>query len=175
MPYQLIVRHQLAATFQNRIALFLWGFAAVWLTILVAMTYVVLRDGPPDGNSVPMAVLVMSAFWICGIGLGAFISTKPCFFVTVDQRGNVTVTWRYPHKVVRKVLRAASVKPAVVINSRDSEGDPYFYARVVSSGGESIDIAEGHNRSVCEQACERFNLALARACRSYCFFLFASL
>lgn len=153
----------MAATFQNRIALFLWGFAAVWLTILVAMTYVVLRDGPPDGSSVPMVVLVMSAFWICGIGLGGFIATKPCFFVTVDQGTSVTATWRYPHKVVRKVLRATSVKPAAVINSRDSEGDPYFYARVISIDGESIDIAEGHNRSVCEQACERFNLALQQS------------
>jgi hypothetical protein len=163
MPYQLIVRLQLAATFQNRIALFLWGFAAVWLTILVAMTYVVLRDGPPAGSSVPVVVLVMSAFWICGIGLGAFISTKPCFFVTVDRSSSVTATWRYPHKVVRKVLRAASIKPATVVNSQDSEGDPYFYARVVSLGGEAIDIAEGHNRSVCEQACERFNLALQQS------------
>jgi hypothetical protein len=132
----------LAATFQNRIALFLWGFAAVWLTILVAMTYVVLRDGPPAGSSVPMVVLIMSVFWICAIGLGAFISTKPCFFVTVDQGSGVTATWRYPHKVVRKVLRATSVKPAAVISSQDSEGGPYFYARVISIGGESIDIAE---------------------------------
>jgi len=124
------------------------------------MTYVVLRDGPPAGTSVPMIALIMSAFWICGIGLGAFISTRPCFFVTVNQGGSVTATWRYPHKVVRKVLQATSVKPATVINSRDSEGDPYFYARVIAIGGESIDIAEGHNRAACEQACERFNLAL---------------
>lgn len=150
----------MVATFQNRIALFLWGFAALWLTILIAMTFVVLRDGPPAGSSVPVIVLVMSAFWACGVGLGAFVATKPCFFVTVDQESSVTATWRYPHEVFRKALRATSVRPAAVINSQDSEGAPYFVARVISMGGEAIDIAEGHNRSVCEQACERFNLAL---------------
>jgi hypothetical protein len=147
-------------TFQNRLAGFLWGFAAVWLTMLLAMTYVVLRDGPPEGSSAPTVVIVMALFWIGGIGLGAFVSTKPCIFVTIEQGNSVSATWRYPHKVVRRVLPAASVLPAAVIDSRDSDGDPYFYARANTIDGEPIDITEGHSQKDCEQACERFNSAL---------------
>jgi hypothetical protein len=150
----------MAATFQNRLAAFLWGFAAIWLTGLLAMTYVVLRDGAPDGTSVPTVVIIMVLFWIAGIGLAVYVSTKPCFSVTVEQGGCVSATWRYPHKVMRKLLPAASLLPAAVIASRDSDGDPYFYARVNTVGGEPIDITEGHSRAACEQACERFNSAL---------------
>jgi hypothetical protein len=149
----------MTAIFRNRLAAFLWGFAAVWVTMLLAMTYVALRDRPPEGISVPM-VVIMAVFWVAGIGLVAFVSTKPCFFVTVDRDGRVSATWRYPHKVVRKVLPVASVRPAIVVDSRDSDGDPYFHARVNTIDGEPIDIAEGHSRVDCEQACERFNSAL---------------
>lgn len=150
----------MTVTFQNRLAGFLWGFAAVWLTMLLAMTYVVLRDGPPEGSSVSTVVIVMGLFWIGGIVLGVFVSTKPCIFVTLEGSNRVSATWRYPHKVVRKVLPAASVLPAAVIDSRDSEGDPYFYARVNTIDGEPIDITEGHSQKDCEQACERFNSTL---------------
>ena len=148
------------ATFRNRSAAFLWGFAAVWLVMLLAMTYVVLRDGPPDGYPVATVVLVMAFFWVGGIGLGLFVSSKPCFYVTVESGTRVSATWRYPHKAVRKVVPAARVQPAEVVDSKDADGDPYFYARVNTIDGESIDIAEGHSRVACEQVCERFNATL---------------
>jgi hypothetical protein len=121
------------ATFQNRTATFLWGLAAVWMAMLLAMTYVALRDGPPDGTSASMLALVMTLFWIAGIGLGAFVSTQPCFYVTVEQDRHVSATWRYPHKIVCKTLPAASILPAAVIDSWDNEGGPYFYARVTTN------------------------------------------
>jgi len=148
------------ASFQNRTAAFLWAFAAVWLAMLLAMTYVALRDGPPDGTPASMFALVMILFWIAGTGLAAFVSTQPCFYVTVEQDRHVSATWRYPHKIVRKTLPAASVLPAAVIDSRDSEGGPYFYARVNTTDGAAIDIKEGHSQVACQQACERFNSAL---------------
>ena len=87
-------------------------------------------------------------------------SGKACFYVTVEQDRHVSATWRYPHKIVRKTLPAASVLPAAVIDSRDSEGGPYFYARVNTTDGAAIDIKEGHSQVACQQACERFNSAL---------------
>lgn len=35
--------------FQNRTARFVWRFAAVWLGMLLVMTYVLARDGPAEG------------------------------------------------------------------------------------------------------------------------------
>ncbi|MEO8675556.1 MAG: hypothetical protein ABI569_08255 [Casimicrobiaceae bacterium] len=147
-------------TFQNRLGLFLWGFAAVWLTMLFAMTYLVLRDGPPDGHSVPTTVLIMAFFWTGGIGLVTYVSRQPCFFVTVEDGTRVSVTWRYPHKVVRKVFASAQVLPATIVKCEDSEGGPYFVARVNTVAGESVDLAEGRNRGACERARARFNATL---------------
>ena len=155
-----ILPDAVAATFRNRLAAFLWGFAAVWLAMLVAMTYVLVRDGPPVGSSTTLMAIVMGLFWIAGFGLAVFVASKPCFFVTVEHGRCVSATWRFPHKVVRKVLPAACVLPATVIDSKDSEGAPYFYARVCTVGGAPIDIAEGHSRAGCQHACERFNSAL---------------
>jgi hypothetical protein len=150
----------MTAIFQNRSAVFLWGFAAIWLTMLIAMTYVALRDGSPAGSSAPTFALVMVLFWIGGIGLGVFVSTRPCSSTTVEEGRFVTVTWRYPHKVIRKVFAVASVLPAAVIESRDSDGALYYYARISTVEGEVVDITEGHRRVSCEKACERFNSAL---------------
>jgi hypothetical protein len=80
--------NELAVTFRNRIALFLRGFAAVWLCMLAAMTYVLVRHGAPEGSSKPMVVLVMALFWIAGIGLSVFVSGKPCFYIDVSTIGS---------------------------------------------------------------------------------------
>jgi hypothetical protein len=57
------------ATFRNRMAWALWIFAAIWMTFLLAMTWVVFRDGPPDGHSVATTAAIGALFWAAGIGL----------------------------------------------------------------------------------------------------------
>jgi hypothetical protein len=151
-------------TFQNRSAAFLWGFAAVWLAMLMVFSYLVVRDGPPSGYSQSVTAMVLALFWLGGLGLGAFVVSKPCIRVRVDQGGNVSATWRYPHRVVRRVFLAETVLPAQIVESLDSDGDPYFRVRVTTSRGESIDIAEGHSRVACERTCERFNSELNSIC-----------
>jgi hypothetical protein len=146
--------------FRNRSAGFIWGFAALWLSLLMAMTHVFARDGPPSGYSSVIVVAIMAFFWVGGIGLAAFALSKPCILVTVEPDTRVCATWRYPHKVVRKQFNAASVLPAEVVDAQDDEGNPYFYARVRTVGTAFFDLAEGHTRSLCESACDRFNLAL---------------
>jgi uncharacterized RDD family membrane protein YckC len=37
--------------FKNRASAFIWAFAVVWLTLLIAFTAVLVRDGPPEGYS----------------------------------------------------------------------------------------------------------------------------
>lgn len=150
-------------TFRNRSAAFVWGFVAIWLAMLVAMTYLVLRDGPPPGYSAPTTATILGLFWLGGLALIACVSRQPCISVTVGQHGSIAATWRYPHKVVRRVLPAGTVLPAKVVDAEDSEGGPYFRVRLRASGGETIDIAEGHSRADCERTCELFNSALDAA------------
>ncbi len=145
--------------FSNRKAAFLWGFAAVWMTVLILMTYVLFRDGPPDGYAMPEASLVAGLFWIGGLGFVVYVASKPCISVTIDPAG-AAVCWRYPHKVVRRTIPAAGIVPAQVVESRDDEGEPYFYARVGAAEAGIVDLHEGHSRSDCELVCARFNAAL---------------
>jgi hypothetical protein len=149
-----------AIAFRNRSASWIWGFAALWLTLLGAMTYVVARDGAPTGYSWPIVIGIMAFFWAGGIGLVAFVLRKPCIRVTVERDSRVSATWRYPHKVVRKRFDAEQVRPAEVVDARDDEDNPYFYARVRTAGSDFFDLAEGHTRALCESACDQFNRAL---------------
>lgn len=149
-----------AIAFRSRAAGWSWSIAAVWLTMLVAFTYVVARDGPPKGYSHTVVIGIMAFFWSCGIGLVAFVLRRPCVLVTVDRDTRVSATWRYPHKVVRKRFDAGHVRPADVVDARDDENNPYFYARVRTAGGDFFDLAEGHARALCESACDQFNRAL---------------
>lgn len=146
--------------FRNRMAAALWVFAALWWAFVVAMTYVLARDGLPAGYPPLMGTGIAALLWIFGIGFSLYVLGKPCFRVAVGNSGQVTVTWRYPHKVVRKVFAATSLRPAAVVESQDDEGIPYFHARIAIPESESFDVAEGHDRSRCQDACERFNLAL---------------
>lgn len=103
-----------AIVFRNRSASFGWGFAALWLALLVAMTYVFVRDGPPSGYSSPIVIAILAFFWIGGVGLVAFVLNKPCFLVTVEPDNRISATWRYPHKVVRKQFGLRPVQPCTL-------------------------------------------------------------
>lgn len=145
---------------RNRMPAFVWGFAATWIALLVVMTAELVIDGPPLGYSFPVMAVVLGVFWIAGLGLLAYACSKPCTFVTVDAGATVTFTKRYPHKRERNSFAVGEISAAEVSESTDDEGDPYFFARVTSSDGESFDIAEGHDRERCAQVCGRFNQAL---------------
>jgi hypothetical protein len=150
----------MVATFRNRLAVFFWVFAVAWMASLLLMTYVFFRDGPPGGSSSLIMPMILVLFWIVGIGLCAFAVTSKQGLVTAGPGNVASVTWRFPFKVVRKSLPAASLYPAKVVASRDSDGDPYFHARVELIDGGVMDIAEGNSRAACKRACERFNALL---------------
>ena len=148
--------------FKNRSSAFLWGFSVVWLTMLLAMTYVVYRDGPPNNYMPVLTWSVLGFFWLGGIALASFSASKPCFELTVESHQRVSATWRYPLRVVRRSFIKSQLRPAQVVESRDSEGDPYYIARVMTSDGTALDFKEGHMRSKCEDACSQFNHLLFR-------------
>ena len=146
--------------FRNRIAAVLWVFAALWLAVLLIMTYLLARDGLPGEYPAWAATGIAAFFWLGGVGFTRYVLSKPCFFVTIGEGGQVLVTWRYPHKVVRKRFSASDIRAAGVVEGEDDEGNPYFFARVGTMDSEHFDIREGHSRSLCQDACERFNRAL---------------
>jgi hypothetical protein len=53
-------------TFRNNKALFLWAFMALYIGLVVALSYVLIRHGPPESFSVALTLTTMAAFWIGG-------------------------------------------------------------------------------------------------------------
>ena len=149
-------------TFRNNVAAFLWGFSAIFLVLVAAMTYVFIRDGAPFGYSPIIVTGVLALFWIGAVGLTAFSTSKHCLRVTVQSDSRVSITWRFPFRKEERMVARTDIAPATVVESTDDEGDPYFYARVPIQDGTMIDIAEGHRRASCEATCIRFNAILGQ-------------
>lgn len=152
------------ATIRNRSAAFLWGFTSVWMAMLIAMTWVLHRDGAPAGYSTSLVMAVLGAFWLAGAALVWFAISNPCLVISIDTQGVVHAAWRYPHRVVRRSFVSADLTPARVVDDKDSEGDPYFFARSETVDGRySLNLAESHDRSHCERVCTTFSeLIVAR-------------
>jgi hypothetical protein len=53
------------------------------------------------------------------------------------------------------------MNPAQLVETLDSESEPYFYSRITLPNGDTVDIAEGNQRELCEAACARFNGAIS--------------
>ena len=150
-------------TFRNRMAWVLWIFVAIWMTFLVAMTWVVVRDGPPDGHSVATTAAVGAFFWAGGIGLSTWACMVRLLHVDVREGGALDVVWRSPVRVERRRVEAREVRPAVIVDDEDSDGDPYYRCRVTLADGATLDLAEGHQRPPIEEVATRFNTATRQA------------
>jgi hypothetical protein len=152
------------ARFKNSTAGFIWGFATIWLTMLVTMSYLMYRDGPPEGYSIPATLAILLFFWVGGAALAVFAASKACFLVTVLNSKSVQVVRRYPFKVERRTIDKDHLNPAKVVSEKDSDGDPHYYARVKTADGVCFDLTESHDYATCDQVCTQFNQAIFSDC-----------
>ncbi len=149
--------------FRNYKAVFGWGFTAIFVLLVVAMTYVFLRDGPPDGYSQPLVAALLALFWLFALAAFGYAASRPCVTVSVSSTGDVRVIRRYLFRRAEHIFPRAEIEPARIVESRDDDGEPYFYARAKLSDAQPVDLFEGHDRESCKAICERFNSALAIA------------
>lgn len=149
--------------FRNHNAAYLWGFMAVFMMFIAAMSYVLLRDGPPPGYSEAMLAALMVMFWIGGLTASARAATRPCITVTLRPDATLRIVRRYPFKRSVLSVHNSEIERAQVIESRDDDGDPYFFSRVELSDGSKLDLFECHDRQTCESVCARFNQAVSAA------------
>ena len=148
------------ARFRNGSPWFLWIFMAVWMTGLCLFTYVVVRDGPPRGSSWWTVGPILAAGWLGGLAATRWAASHRALVVDVDTLGGLDITWYSPLGRHRRRVEARQVRPAAVVASKDSDGDPYFVCRVTLLDGTELDLSEGHDRPTIEREAERFN-----ACR----------
>ena len=146
--------------FRNHKAAYLWVFMAVFMTLVAAMSYVFLRDGPPPNYSMALMSAILGGFWIGGLAGSSFVASKPCVTVTVQPHSSVRIVHRYPFRRDQQEVHNNQIENAQVVESCDDEGDPYFFARAKLFDGSSVDLFECHDRQSCEAACARFNQAV---------------
>lgn len=147
--------------FRNHKAVFGWVFAAIFVLFAGAMTYVFFRDGPPAGYSQLLIAALLALFWLFALAGFGFAASQPCVTVSVFPARDVRVAHRYLFRRAERLVPRAEIEPAQVVESRDDDGDPYFYARATLGDGLRIDLAEGHDRESCDSICRRFNAILS--------------
>lgn len=146
--------------FRDRSAVFGWVFMAIWLAMLSAFTALFLRDGPPPDTSPQLMFAALAAFWILGLPAAAHIFSKPVIEVLVQHGGSVILRKR---RLLRRTERRFGPRAqlrASLVEARDSDGDPYFHARLLASGETEVDLWSGHSREQAQAEVARFNAAV---------------
>ena len=145
--------------FRNRTAAFGWGLMLVWLGMLCAFTWVMLRDGPPPQQP-RLTVAALMLFWLLGVPAAAHIFAIPMVAVRVMGRGRVLIRKRYLIGAVELETGQTDTVEVRVVASKDSDGEAYYHARLRVDGGAEVDIWEGNDRAQAEAEVMRFRQAL---------------
>ena len=146
-------------TFHNHKAVFLWGFMACWMAMLLTFTWLFARDGAPPGTSPLLLAGVLCLFWFAGISISAWAPGHALVDVEVRSCGRVQIRKRYLLRVVERQLGPCDGVHAKLVETSDSDGDPYFHARLVASGEHELNLWEGSDRAHALAEVERFNAA----------------
>ncbi len=146
----------------NRIVWFIWLFTMVYAVGFFAMLYLLSRDGlPPDDSAFKVTVFV--ALFLSGLGILVWQSCTRCTTsVTQLENKRLLIVAQYPFMRLSHELAPRDAQPAIVVETKDSDGDPYFYTQL-SVGypfEEPVKIAEG-SREFCVAARDQFNALLA--------------
>ena len=75
---------------------------------------------------------------------------------------SVVVVQRLPFSTSVRHVDTSELSPLQVLESTDSEGDPYFEVHLTTPDGFTVCIAEGHDRQRCASVCLDFNDAIGR-------------
>jgi hypothetical protein len=148
--------------YRNYVAAVLWAFVGLWVSGVLAMSYLLWRDGPPPGTSAWFAVAVFATFWIFAVAALGFAASRPCTRVSIGADGRISILQRYPHRAIRGEFSTAQVGAATLVADRDSDGDPYFICQLAIGYpfDEPIRIAEG-GREHCENIRSDFEARIA--------------
>ena len=102
----------------------------------------------------------MLAFWIAGITAAIYAWHIPIVRVSVLQKAAVLVELIYPLRTVKHAFSITEIQPAIVIETKDSEGDVYFKCQFRANNSFLTTMAESSNQAVCERCCRQINEAI---------------
>ena len=104
---------------------------------------------------------VLAMFWAAGFGAARYLMGIPCVEARVDASGSVHILRRYPFRKESQTIHAADLAGAELVETKDSEGDLYYFIRFTTADGMQIDVAQSPDRTICETALNSFKAALA--------------
>lgn len=151
LPSKLVLRND-AALFPWAIAIFYWFGIAV-------VTWLIVRDGLPPNLNPAFSKGMMMFFWMGAIGLAFWASGLRRIHVEVDQgQGRLVQSGLFKQEAIAFTQR--DVTQLEVVESTDSDGDPYFSCVLALNDGQGIRVVEGHDRRTVESAVWRLRKAL---------------
>lgn len=139
---------------RNRTAWFGWGLMMVWLTMLGIVTGLVAREGSFGDMPPLMGLGLLTLMWVFGAGFGLFFFGKPTITL-LRSNGRLVVRRRWLLRHEEDAFSPGDVPLLRIIETCDSEGDPYFELHLILDRGEPVTIAEGHDRPKVEQEKQR--------------------
>lgn len=144
---------------QWRTALVLWLVMAACIALLVSITWLFWRDGPPAQTGT-FGWVLLSLFWIGGLAASAWASTFAMVSMLVDERG-VEVSERHPFTVRTTRCGVADLSVPAIVDGVDGDGDPQFRCELRLPDGRAVNLAESYRRFEVDAVRRRVLLALA--------------
>lgn len=142
-------------TIRNHMAAWGWLIMSAFLLMLLLMTGVALYEGTPEGYEPLHIWVILVLFWVFGLAAGSWVFSRPLIKLIIRSR-EIRVVKRTLFKTEKRLYNAVDVISSEVVKTMDSEGDPYFIARIAFIDGFSTDIAEGHHNERCTHVLAEF-------------------
>jgi hypothetical protein len=143
----------------NQTAVFGWVFVGLWLSILAAFTELIVREGGFGQFAAPIEFGLLSIFWVFGIAAARYVADKPIVLLEARMDGLRLIQRRLWRVEATSIPYNPPPKIALV-QTVDSEGDPYFELRLCDLAGAEHIIAESCDRERLERIDERLRAAL---------------
>ena len=144
---------------RNRMAVAGWVFMATWLAFLVAMTWVLTRDGPHPSQPAWVQQGAIALFWLVGIPLAGHLLAEPCTRLVVAPDGSASLHRR--SLLTRKVETFPPGSLAVEVRpGKDGEGDPIWRTLILAADGRERLVQEGPAREEQDALATRLRAAL---------------
>jgi hypothetical protein len=156
--------HRPPILFKNCKPAFAWGIALFCVFVAAAMTFLFLTKGPPDGYTPQTMTTILAVIWVFLLGGTSYAFSQPCTLLTVPQCKTIRVVLLYPFgRQVHHFLKSET-KPALLVETKDSEGDPYYKAAFTLPGRDPLTIVlfESHDKQTCQDKCNQFNALLSK-------------
>lgn len=146
--------------FANYKPAFGWFLTSCCLLMAAVISFIFYKDGPPAGFSPLSFRIMLFLFWSFVVGGATYAFNIPCVIIFFTPEARLRVVMQYPFSKQTNEVSPSSIKQVTIVETKDSDGDPYFLSRVNIDNGMRFDFYESHHRPDCEMQCEKMRALL---------------